>query len=94
MRRDPEFFEDRQLHLVYMARRLKESLRVEAVLDAAGLDYAVEPAYYQSGLLFRTTKIGAYFYLPPQDEGRARSLLAGRGFTPYDPDEGGGMLPG
>jgi len=85
MRRDPDFFEDRELNLVYMARRLRESLAVEGVLDEGGMDYAVEPAYYQSGLLFRSTKIGAYFYVLPHDEERARSLLIVRGYEPYKP---------
>jgi hypothetical protein len=88
MLRDQEFFEDRELSLVYMARRLKESLAVEKVLDAGEMDYAVEPAYYQSGLLFRTTKIGAYFYVLPQDEDRARYLLREGGYRPYDPPTG------
>lgn len=83
MRRDPDFFEARELNLVYMARRLKEALAVEAVLDAGGLDYAVEPAYYQSGLLFRSTKIGAYFYVLPEEEDRAHALLLSGGFKPY-----------
>ena len=84
MRRDPDFFGEEELSLLYMARRLKESLAVERVLDAGALDYVVEPAYYQSGLLFRTTKIGAYFYLLPRDVDRARSLLLERGYKPYD----------
>jgi hypothetical protein len=83
MRRDPDFFDDRELSLVYMARRLKESLAVEKVLDAGDVDYAVEPAYYQSGLLFRSTKIGAYFYVLPRDEERARSLLLESRYKPY-----------
>ncbi|MBN2241138.1 MAG: hypothetical protein JW793_00505 [Acidobacteria bacterium] len=84
MHRDPEFFEDRELNLVYMARRLKESLVVEGLLDAGGVDYAVEPAYYQSGLLFRSTKIGAYFYVLPEHEDRARAVLRQGGYTPYE----------
>ena len=84
MRREPDFFEDTELHLVYMARRLKESLAVERVLDDGGLDYVVEPAYYQSGLLFRTTKIGAYFYVLPQDVDRAHTLLTERRYKPYE----------
>jgi hypothetical protein len=83
MRCDPDFFNDQELSLVYMARRLKESLAVEKVLDAGDVDYAVEPAYYQSGLLFRSTKIGAYFYVLPQDEERARSLLLKGRYKPY-----------
>jgi len=71
MRCDPDFFGEQELTLVYMARRLKESLAVEKVLDAGSINYAVEPAYYQSGLLFRSTKIGAYFYILPEDADRA-----------------------
>jgi len=88
MRRDPEFFKEQELSLVYMARRLKESLAVEKVLDAGGVDYAVEPAYYQSGLLFRSTKIGAYFYVLPRDEVRARSVLCEGGYRPYESPPG------
>ena len=87
MRREPDFFGEKELHLIYMARRLKESIRVEKVLDEGNLDYAVEPAYYQSGLLFRSTKIGAYFYLLPEEEGRARNLLSEKGYKPYDPSK-------
>jgi hypothetical protein len=84
MRRDPDHFEETELDLVYMARRLKESLAVERVLDDGGLDYVVEPAYYQSGILFRTTKIGAYFYVLPSDLDRARTLLTQHKFKPYE----------
>jgi hypothetical protein len=84
LRRDPDFFEDQELHLIYMARKLKESLAVERVLDVERLDYAVEPAYYQSGLLFRSTKIGAYFYVLPQDARRARLLLERQGYAAID----------
>ena len=84
MRREPDFFGEQELNLVYMARRLKESVAVEKVMDNGDLDYAVEPAYYQSGLLFRSTKIGAYFYVLPEEEDRARSLLTDKGYKPYD----------
>jgi hypothetical protein len=84
VRREADFFGEQELHLVYMARRLKESLSVERALDAGGMDYTVDPAYYQSGLLFRSTKIGAYFYVLPRDEERARSILTAGGFKPYN----------
>jgi hypothetical protein len=67
-----------------MGRKLKESLKVEKILDEGGIDYAVEPDYYQGGLLFRTTKIGAYFYVLPEDEERARSLLLENGQQPFE----------
>ena len=78
MRREPEFFGDQELVLVYMARRLKDALAVEKLLDESGLDYALETGPYLSGLLFRSTKIGVFFYVQPQDEERARSVLLKR----------------
>ncbi len=63
-----------------MARRLKHALAVEKTFNECSLDYVVETGPYQSGLLFRTTKVGAYFYVMPQEEERARTLLLERGF--------------
>jgi hypothetical protein len=87
MRREPDFFEDQELVLVYMARRLKHALAVEKIFDSGGLDYLLETGHYQSGLLFRTTKVGVYFYAAPQEEQRARALLQERGYKPYDPGQ-------
>ena len=44
MRRDPDYFEDRQLALIYIAKRLPEALRLEQVLTDGGVEYAVERA--------------------------------------------------
>jgi hypothetical protein len=79
MQREPEFFGDQELVLVYMARRLKDALAVEKLLDETGLDYALETGPYLSGLLFRTTKMGVFFYVQPEKEERARSVLLKRG---------------
>jgi hypothetical protein len=80
MRREADFFGDQELVLVYVARRLKESLSVEKIFDGNNLEYTVEPAPYQSGLLFRSTKMGAFFYVMPQEEKRAGALLRDRGY--------------
>ena len=69
--------------LVYVARRLKEAKSLEGVLDAGSLDYAVEPAPYGSGTLFRSPRIGAFFYVLPDEVERARSLLLQSGYIPY-----------
>lgn len=84
MRREPDFFGDQELILVYMARRLRDALAVEKVFDGCDLDYHLETAPYQSGLLFLSTKWGAFFYVMPQDEERARASLLERGYKPYD----------
>ncbi len=83
MRHEADFFADQELILVYMARRLKEALRLEEVFDAANLDYVVEPKPYQSGLLFPFERVGAFFYVESQMEMRALNLLREHGFKAY-----------
>jgi hypothetical protein len=84
MRREPEFFADQELVLIYVARRLKEALAVERALDADALDYAVVPTRYTSGILFRSQRVGAFFYIAPHLAERARGLMLERGFKPFE----------
>ena len=84
MRRDPDFFGvDDELALIYIAKKLKEALRLEEVLTQAGLDYLVEPDHYIGGLIFRRERVGAFFYVAPGDEDSARQTLAQEGFAAY-----------
>jgi hypothetical protein len=83
MRCDLDFFEGAELHLLYMARRLREALAVETVLGQDGLEYLVEPGPYEGGLLFRRELIGAYFYVRPTDLPRAREVLLRHKYRPY-----------
>jgi hypothetical protein len=80
MRREAEFFGEQELVLIYMARRLKRALAAEKLFGERGIDYFLETGPYLSGLLFRTTKVGVFFYTAPKDEDRARSLLREGGF--------------
>ena len=79
MRREPEFFGDRELVLVYMARRLKHALAVEKIFNEGGLDYFLDTGPYLSGVLFRSAKVGVFFYIAPEEEERARALLMASG---------------
>ena len=83
MKQAAEFFRDAELALVYIAKRLKEALKVEEALTAAGFDYLVEPDTYRGGLIFQTERVGAFFYVVPEKETEARALLTTRGFKPY-----------
>ncbi len=90
MRREPEFFGETELALIYMARRLKHALAIEKLLNEHGIDYHLETGHYLSGLLFRTTKVGVYFYATPEDAGRTTALLKENGYKlPAD----GKLLP-
>lgn len=84
MRQDPDHFEDQELNLVYVAKKLNEALRLEKLLTDAGLDYLVEPDKYSGGLIFQTERVGAFFYVVPEMEGAVREAMRGGGFRPYE----------
>ena len=42
MRQEPEFFGEAELDLVYIAKKLKESLPLEEAFTAQGIEYAIE----------------------------------------------------
>ena len=75
LKREPSHFADRELVLIYIAKRLSEALAVEEIFTADGLDYCVEADHYHGGFLFRTTRTGAFFYVAVEEEGRAEELL-------------------
>jgi len=85
MRRDPDFFEDAELTLIYMAPRLREALRLEELLTNASIDYLVETGTYVGGLLMKRDLTGAFFYVRPEIVAEARELLTQNRYKPYDP---------
>jgi hypothetical protein len=83
MRREADFFGEIELDLIYIAKKLREALRVETLLTEAGIDYFVEPDTYTGGLLFRRELTGAFFYVLAADLERTRQSLAGGNYKPY-----------
>lgn len=83
MRQDPAFFGDADMELVYIAKKLKDALRLEDLLTASGIDYAVETDTYTGGVVFRTQRVGAFFYVLPGELGRTQRLLEQNGFQIY-----------
>ncbi len=67
-----------------MARRLREALKIEALLTEAGIDYLVETGTYTGGLLLKRDLTGAFFYVAPADTGGARELLLRNRYKPYE----------
>jgi len=82
--REPDFFEDRELSLIYVAKKLKEALALEQLLTEAGLDYLVEPDRYSGGIIFRSERVGAFFYVAPEHEAAARDTMRRGGYRPYE----------
>jgi hypothetical protein len=83
--RSAEFFGDRDLALVYIAKKLDEALALEKLLTEAGVDYLVEPDTYSGGFVFRSPRVGAFFYVPTESEESARQLMSAGGYRPYAP---------
>jgi hypothetical protein len=83
MRREADFFGEVELDLIYIAKKLREALKIEALLTAAGIDYFVEPDTYTGGLLFRRELTGAFFYVLPADVERTHQSLLSGDCKPY-----------
>jgi hypothetical protein len=83
MRREADHFGDQELSLIYVARKLNDALRLEAFLTATGVDYLVESDKYMAGAVFRTERVGAFFYVTPGDDEATRAALRQGGFTPF-----------
>ena len=84
MRRDPDFFEDRELALIYIARKLKESLRLEEAFTEAAIDYAVEPDNYRGGVIFQSERVGGFFYVLPDAVENAQEIMRRHAFKIHD----------
>jgi len=80
MRREADYFEDREMDLVYIAKKLDEALRLESALTESGVDYAVETDKYSGGIIFRHERVGAFFYVLPDALDQARSAMQQHGF--------------
>ena len=86
MRQDPDHFGEQELNLVYVAKRLKEALRLEKLLTDSGMDYLVEPDKYRGGIIFQTERVGAFFYVRPETVAVARQIMREHGYRPCDPE--------
>ena len=87
MKQDPEFFGDTEMHLLYIAKRLSQALKLEEEFTAAGIDYIVEPDRYRGGFLFASERIGAFFYVTEPNLEQCRSIVRSHGWRPHDPED-------
>ena len=68
------------MNLLYIARRLKDALHLEKLLSDAGVDYLVETDKYSGGVIFRSERVGAFFYVLPEALEQARVVMQQHGF--------------
>lgn len=86
MKQEPEHFGEEELDLIYVAKKLKEALRLEELLTQAGVDYLVEPDKYSGGVIFKHERVGAFFYVAPGNLEAAQQVLKSGGYEPYRTD--------
>jgi len=83
VKQDASFFEGREAILIYIAKRLKDALRLESVLTGAGLDYGVEADHYRGGIIFRGERVGAFFYVLDETVEAAHRVMRQHGYRPF-----------
>jgi len=83
MKQDASFFDGKEAVLIYIAKRLRDALRLESIFDGAGLDYGVEADEYRGGIIFHTVRTGAFFYVLPDSVAIAHEIMRRNGYTPY-----------
>ena len=83
MKQEASFFEGKEPILIYIAKRLNDALKLESVLTAAGVDYGVEADHYSGGVVFRSSRVGAFFYVLPETVEIARRAMEAGGYRPY-----------
>jgi hypothetical protein len=82
MKREADYFDGVEPDLIFVAKRLRDAISLEAVLTGAGIDYAVEPDEYEGGIIFRSKRVGAFFYVRPESRESAVAVMLGNGYVP------------
>jgi hypothetical protein len=82
MKRDADYFEGVEPDLIFVAKRLREAISLESVLTGAGIDYAVEPDKYEGGIIFKSLRVGAFFYVRPERREQAVAVMLENGYVP------------
>ena len=82
MKQEASFFEGKEATLIYIAKKLKDALRLESIFTSAGLDYGVEADEYRGGVLFRSLRVGAFFYVLPESVAAAHEIMHRHGYKP------------
>jgi hypothetical protein len=83
MKQEASYFENREPVLIYIAKRLRDALRLEKILTEAGMDYGVEADEYRGGVIFQHNRVGAFFYVLPEMAEAAREIMLRNRYKPH-----------
>jgi hypothetical protein len=82
MKQEADYFEGVEPELIFVAKRLPEAIELESVLTSAQVDYAVEADEYEGGVIFKSMRVGAFFYVRPEARERAVAVMLENGYVP------------
>lgn len=82
MKKEADYFDGVEPQLIFVARRLGDAIKLEGLLDAAGIDYGVEPDEYLGGIVFKSRRVGAFFYVRPESRESAVAAMLEHGYIP------------
>lgn len=82
MKREADYFEGVEPELIFIARRLRDALSLEELLTGAGIDYGVETDEYLGGIIFKSKRVGAFFYVRPEFRESAVAVMVEKGYVP------------
>ena len=83
VKQDASYFEGSEPVLIYIGKRLKDSLRLEEIFTAGNVDYGVEADEYRGGVIFSSVRTGAFFYVRPEAVEPAHEVMLRNGYKPY-----------
>ena len=83
MKQEPSYFDGKEPVLIYIAKRLRDALRLENILTEAGMDYGVEADEYRGGIIFQSNRAGAFFYVLAEMADSAREMMRRNGYKVY-----------
>ena len=84
MKQDASYFDGHEPVLIYIAKKLGDALRLETILSESGIDYGVEADHYRGGVIFRSVRAGAFFYVLPETVGTAHEAMRRHGYRPFE----------
>ena len=84
MKQEASYFEGKEPALIYIAKKLRDALRLETVFAESGIDYGVEADNYKGGVIFTSVRTGAFFYVLPETVQAAHEVMRRNGFKPFE----------
>lgn len=90
MKQEPAYFDGVEPDLIFVAKRLRDAIALETLFNDSGVDYGVEADEYTGGVVFKSSRVGAFFYVRPEFRDSAVNVLLANGYVPAVKEVGPG----